>query len=260
MPAPSIPPLLAHLGSRPFSFYPAILNTGHNQWVYESATWSEVMVRNRKTNQSIAIPRQYLGEISSVDAPVVIVGLLQELEYREDAVLPAERRVIEMPLAVNGPLPSWKERPSGVRAPVVGIRVEDPRGSRAGRLVLAGVALGVAGCLLAISLYRGGVNASRTFYAPALRADLGLRAGDDAAVVTRLLGNASEDTWQSTAPHRGFRVLTYRGRGLHIVLLGSSPGDATFLGVLDRSWRPMEAIRLPDGSNAFALLRSVGKF
>src|SRR5579871_455560 len=257
MPAPSIPPLLAELGRRPFSFYPAILQIEHNQWVYEGSTWSEVTVRHEKTNESIVIPRHYLGEISSVDAPVVMVGLLKELECRDGVALPAERRVIEMPLAANGALPVWKEHRSGVPATVVGIRVEDSRRSPAVRLILAGVALGVAGCVLAINLYRGGVNASRAFYAPAQRADLGLRAGDNAAAVSRLLGGAAADTWQNTAPHRGFRVLSYPSRGVRVVLFGSEPADATFLGVLDRTWRPMEAIRLPDGSSGYPLLGSV---
>src|SRR5580658_8195352 len=101
MSAPLIPPPVAQLGRLPFSFYPAILGIQHNEWVYQSATWSEVLVRNAQSNESIAIPRQYLGEISRVDAPVVIVGLLKELEYREGAVWPVRKRVIEMPLAVN---------------------------------------------------------------------------------------------------------------------------------------------------------------
>ena len=101
MAVPPIPPPLAQLGGRPFSFYPAILNAGHNEWIYRSATWSEVLVRNTKTNEEVSVPRRYLGEISRVDAPVMIVGLLAELEYRSGVVWPAERRVIEMPRAVN---------------------------------------------------------------------------------------------------------------------------------------------------------------
>ena len=82
MAVPPIPPPLAQLGRRAFSFYPAILNAGHNEWVYRSATWSDVLVRNTKTNEEVSVPRRYLGEISRVDAPVMIVGLLAELEYR----------------------------------------------------------------------------------------------------------------------------------------------------------------------------------
>src|SRR5579862_2181850 len=143
MAVPPIPPPLAQLGRRPFSFYPAILSAGHNEWIYRSATWSDVLVRNTKTCEEISVPRRYLGEISRVDAPVMIVGLLKELEFREQAVLPAQRRVIEMPRAVNeSPRPRiTAERDSP--APVVGIRIEDGHKSRIGKLVIGGVALGV---------------------------------------------------------------------------------------------------------------------
>ena len=127
MAVPPIPPPLAQLGRRPFSFYPAILNAGHNEWVYRSATWSDVLVRNTKTNEEVSVPRRYLGEISRVDAPVMIVGLLAELEYRAGVVWPAERRVIEMPRAVNdAPRPRLAQSPAA-RAPVVGIRLESER-------------------------------------------------------------------------------------------------------------------------------------
>src|ERR1700679_712823 len=120
----AVPPItqpLAHRVLRPFLFYPAILNAGHNEWVYRSATWSDVLVRNTKTNEEVSVPRRYLGEISPVDAPVMIVGLLAELEYRAGVVWPAERRVIEMPRAVNdAPRPRLSQSPA-TRAPVVGI-------------------------------------------------------------------------------------------------------------------------------------------
>ena len=81
------------------------------------------MVRNTKTNEEVSVPRRYLGEISPVDAPVMIVGLMAELEFRTGVVWPAERRVIEMPRAVNDaprprltPMnPPW---PSAARRPI----------------------------------------------------------------------------------------------------------------------------------------------
>ena len=188
MAVPPIPPPLAQLGRRPFSFYPAILNAGHNEWIYRSATWSDVLVRNTKTNEEVFVPRRYLGEISRVDAPVMIVGLLAELEYRAGVVWPAERRVIEMPRAVNdAPRPRMAQSPPAL-APVVGIRLESERTSRVGKFVVGGVALGVAGCVLAISLFRGGVIATRVFYAPLVRVDLPLTPDDDYAAVVRALG------------------------------------------------------------------------
>ena len=186
MPAPSVPPPIAELGARSFSFHPAILNISHNQWVYQSATWSEVLARNTRTNETISIPRRYVGEVSRVEAPVMIVGLLTVLEYRAGAVGPAKRRVIEMPLAANDSMRARPRETPAALAPVVGIRLEDGAESRIPKLLLAGVALGVVGCVLAISLYRGGLIASRAFYAPAMQQDLGLNALDGYAVSGRL--------------------------------------------------------------------------
>src|SRR2546423_1697597 len=112
MAIPPIPPPLESLGSRKFSFYPAILNIEHNEWLYRKATWSEVLVTNAKTGEDLWIPRRFLGELSRIDDPVVIVGLSKELEYRGGAVWPYQRRVIHMPLAVNDP-----PRPAVVSAP-----------------------------------------------------------------------------------------------------------------------------------------------
>src|SRR6266446_9838837 len=101
MSIPPIPPPLETLGPRPFSFYPAILNIEHNEWLYRKSTWSEILVYNVKTGEEIWIPRRFIGELSRIEDPVVIVGLIKELEYRGGAVLPYQRRVIEMPIAVG---------------------------------------------------------------------------------------------------------------------------------------------------------------
>ena len=49
-----------------------------------------------------------MGEVSSTDHPVLIVGLVRELQCKNGVALPFERRVIEMPLAAgaeNDPRP-----------------------------------------------------------------------------------------------------------------------------------------------------------
>ena len=74
MAVPPAPPPLEQLGPRPFSFYPAIGNIAHNEWLYQRATWSEVLIRNTKTAEEIWVPRRLLGEISRIDEPVMIVG------------------------------------------------------------------------------------------------------------------------------------------------------------------------------------------
>src|SRR5438132_7972800 len=118
MAVPPMPPPLEQMGQRPFSFYPPISNIVHNEWLYRRATWSEVLVHNTKTNEEIWVPRRFIGAVSRVDEPVMIVGLAKELEYKAGTLWPVERRVIEMPQAVNeGPRPHSSD-PAGRPAPV----------------------------------------------------------------------------------------------------------------------------------------------
>jgi hypothetical protein len=259
MAVPPIPPPLAQLGRRPFSFYPAILNAGHNEWIYRSATWSDVMVRNTKTNEEVSVSRRYLGEISRVDAPVMIVGLLAELECRAGVVWPAERRVIEMPLAVNdSPRPGRAQTPAS-RAPVIGIRLESERTSRVGRVVVGGVALGVAGCVLAISLFRGGVIATRAFYAPEVQIDLPLTPSDDYSAVERALGQPHAERWRSSGDEQ-YELLAYPQRKLYVILMGRDRAGARYIGAMDWNWRPAHAVDLPGYGSSYSLLRRLPKF
>ena len=101
MSAPLMPPLLEEVGRRRFAFYPPIANAEPNEWQLRGATRTEVNAINTRTELEIWIPRHYLGTVSEIDDPILIVGLTKELEYREGAVWPRVRRVIEMPRAVN---------------------------------------------------------------------------------------------------------------------------------------------------------------
>lgn len=252
MAVPPIPPSLAQLGRRPFSFYPAILHAGHNEWIYRSATWSDVLVRNTKTNEEVSVPRRYLGEISSADAPVMIVGLLAELEFRQGAVWPAERRVIEMPRAVNDSPRPHLQRSQATPAPVIGIRLESDRTSRVGRVVVAGVALGVAGCVLAISLFRGGIFGTHGFYPVTAQAELPFAPSDDRGAVVQALGQPAGDRWLSTAG-RQYELLAYPERKLYVILMGRDRADARYLGAMDWNWHPVHG-------PGYGLLRRLPRF
>jgi hypothetical protein len=259
MAVPPIPPPLAQLGGRSFSFYPAILNAGHNEWIYRSATWSDVLVRNTKTNEEVSVSRRYLGEISRVDAPVMIVGLLAELECRAGVVWPAERRVIEMPLAVNDSPRPWRAQSPAARAPVIGIRLESERTSRVGKVVVGGVALGVAGCVLAISLFRGGVIATRAFYAPEVQIDLPLTPADDYSAVERALGHPQAERWHSGSNEQ-YELLAYPQRKLYVILMGPDRAGARYIGAMDWNWRPAHAVDLAGYGSSYGLLRRLPKF
>ena len=124
MASPPIPPTLDHLTTRPFSFYPPIVNIEHNEWLFRKATWSEILVVNCKSGVEIWISRRLGGEVSRIDDPVLIVGLNRELEYKGGTLWPYQRRVIEMPVAGGSPTASGAVADRGGYAPVVGIRLE----------------------------------------------------------------------------------------------------------------------------------------
>src|SRR5260370_29177504 len=122
MSIPPIPPPLEHLGARPFSFYPAILNIEHNEWLFRKATWSEMLVYNVKTTEEIWIPRRFIGEVSRIEDPVVIVGLVKELEYTGGALPPDQPRPVEMAAPVGQRCPSTARPPPGT-SHFLGIRL-----------------------------------------------------------------------------------------------------------------------------------------
>ncbi len=127
MSAPLVPSPLDYIGFRRFAFYPPIKNVQPNEWVLGAGSWSEVQIVNSQTGAGIWIPRQYIGAVSETYDPVLIVGLVKELEYRAGALEPRVKRVIQMPQNVEK-RPRLTEdpssRPSGP-APVIGIRIEN---------------------------------------------------------------------------------------------------------------------------------------
>jgi hypothetical protein len=153
MPGPPIPASFESLGRRPFSFYPPIVNVEHNEWILRSANWTDFHVMNTKTKDELCVPRRFVGEGALVEEPVMIIGLVKELEYREreGLVLPHVRRVIEMPRAVNASAPGPAIGPPRI-APVVGIRIEAEPRSKVWRLLFAACAAAVLICVAVVIL------------------------------------------------------------------------------------------------------------
>jgi hypothetical protein len=145
---PSIPGPFDQIGRRKFSFYPAIIGIEHNEWILRRVTWTEIEVMNTKTSQELLIPRQFVGEISAIEEPFLIAGLIKELEYKGGLVLPHRRRVIEMPRAVNGPAVFVSRTEPAM---VVGIRLDEPKRNRTRRM-LRWI---VAGILTCVTLAQG---------------------------------------------------------------------------------------------------------
>jgi hypothetical protein len=252
MVSPPIPPPFDDIANRPFSFYPPILNIQHNEWLYRKATWPEILVVNRQTGVEVWIPRRFLGEVSRVDHPVLIVGLIRELEYRAGAVWPYERRVLEMPLAVGapsaGPVAAPERRGP---APVVGIRLESQTGRRSFKLVGGAVTVSIVLCAAAINLNLLRVSRQRSpVFTYKDRSFLALTGQDDSATVVSRLGSPASDRLRGP-----YRALSYPGRRYTIILM-----DDRYLGTLDDRWRPLHSAPLPDGASALPLLRALQRF
>lgn len=255
MASPPIPPLLGHLAARPFSFYPPILNIEHNEWIFRKATWSELLVVNHKTGAELFIPRHFVGEISLIDHPVVIVGLNRELEFKDGAVWPYQRRVIEMPLAVGAVAPL---RPAP--APVVAIRLENRRDRRAFKWIGGTMAAAIVLHFAVVNIL---VHVAEVRHRTVLARDrqyLDLTSRDDYSGVVRKLGNPA---WEHrTLADNGiyYRALGYPGRKFTVILMGGDPWAAYYIGTMDANWNPLHSASLPAGGSSAGLLRALKRF
>lgn len=256
MAVPPIPTPLDHLGQRPFSFYPAILNIAHNSWILRRAAWSEILVANTATNQEVWVPRQYLGSVSSIDEPVLIVGLTKELEYKAGQLMPHRRRVLEMPPARGQPHATGIH---GEAAPAVKPTASGSTETRVGRLIAGALALGVIGCVVLIGLFRTSREGSHIVYRPVFQANLGLDASDDYASAVRKLGQPARDRWQSDKGEMQYRLLEYPDRGYSVVLMGADRDKVVYIGALDRDGRVIDSVRLHGGGDTASLLRTLNK-
>jgi hypothetical protein len=253
MASPPIPPQLDHLVTRPFSFYPPIVGIEHNEWLFRKASWSEILVLNCKSGSEIWISRRYIGEVSRVDDPVLIVGLVRELEYKSGMVVPFQRRVIEMPVAVGGSPLSAEER--GEPAPVVGIRVASPTDRRIIKLICGAVVVAIV--LATFAVY---VSRPRVVFTTRDQTYLGLTGRDDRTGVVVKLGEPASDHWQSDSGELQYEALAYPDKRLTVILMGSDRKSVHYIGAMDHDWNPVHAVPLRSGGSTDSLLRGLRRF
>ncbi len=254
MPDPSIPPELDSLRERPFSFYPAILNIEHNEWQLSKSTWSEVLAVNRKTGLEVWIPRRFIGEVSCVDEPVMIVGLTKELEYQGGSVWPHERRVITTPRATSRAAPSSAGHGAVPAPPKSSTRLESAE-QRIGRLIGAVLLVCVAVGLLIVAYAKRSVR-----YRTIEESNLALTADDDYYSIVRKLGTPTGDRWRSDTGELQYRLLAYSGRPYVLILMGTDRQNAHYIGAMNKDWKPVHSVRLPNGDDTRAMLRKLGKW
>jgi len=255
MASPPIPPQLDHLITRPFSFYPPIIGIEHNEWLYKKASWSEILVVNCKNAEEIWISRRYIGEVSRVDDPVLIVGLTRELEYKRGMVVPFQRRVIEMPVAVGGNPATAREGERPAPGLIVGIRMASAQDKRMFKLIGAAVTVAILLYILAVSLSR-----QRVVFTARDQTYMGLTARDDRTAVVVKLGEPATDRWQSESGDLQCEALDYPDRKLTVILIGADRNSVQYVGTMDKNWKPVHSVRLRLGGTTDSLLRGLKRF
>jgi hypothetical protein len=251
-----LPTPLQHLGGRRFSFYPPIRNLEPNEWLYRRATWSECVVVNAQSGEEVWVPRIFLGEVSRIDEPVMLVRLNRELEWRRGAIIPLERRVIELPVAVNDSRPA--SRPPHL-APVINIRLEQKPETRAWKWIGVAAVLGAVACTIFADVARQSQSHQRTDLYRGYRSYMQLGPGDDYTSTVRKLGTPARVGYRVIGD-RVFRSLSYPSRRYSVVLMGPSRDELRYIGTLDPQGRVLDAVRSPDGSSVESRLYSLPPF
>jgi hypothetical protein len=262
MASPPIPPSLEHLATRPFSFYPPIIGVEHNEWLFRKATWSEILVVNCKSGAEVWIPRRFMGEVSRVDDPVLIVGLARELEFKGGSVWPYQRRVIEMPMAVGGFPISTSDTSvdRGGPAPIVGIRLETSD-KRIFKLIGGALVVFIGLYVVALNMNRVGEVRQRSVqHTTQDQQFLDLTSRDDYFVVVQKLGPPASDRWQNETKEIQYRALSYPARHYTVILMGPNRSEVRYVGALDDKWTPVHSVELHSGGTTSSLLRSLPRF
>jgi hypothetical protein len=259
MAAPPVPPRLEDLGERHFSFYPPIVNVDHNEWLCKSSNWSEILVHNTKSSTDIWIPRAYVGEISKIDEPVMIVGLKRELEYKGGSVWPYVRKILPMPANPVATTPV-----SGEAAPPTAGRsvmsLDSGTESGIGKMIGIALVVGVLGTFIGVSLFRQKTTGGTIEYRGVLQAELGLTSQSDYHDVVRKLGKPEQERWKSDTGERQYQVLVYPRHDLIVILMGADRKSLQYIGAKDSRWRTIHSVNLPGGGNTEPILRTLERF
>lgn len=257
MAAPPIPPL-QHLADRTFSFFPPIVGIEHNEWIMRKATWSEILVSNCGGGYEIWIPRRYLGEVSRIEDPVLIVGLAPELEFRSGMLRPYHPRLIEMPTGPGAFGGESTIADEGAPPPVMGPRLE---ASDKRALKLIGIAVGVAVALylLAVNYTRIGNVRQQTTFTMKDQSFQALTARDDHFAVISKLGNPGT-VHSKTVGTIQYEAMGYPDRKYTVILMGRDLRELAYIGTVDERWHPVHYVDLRSGGSTDALLRTIEKF
>jgi hypothetical protein len=249
------PPPLDELAGRNFAFYPAMLGVKHNEWRFEKATWSEILVTNTESNSEIWIPRRFVGEVSRTDDPILIIGLNRELELKGGMVVAFQQRVISMPNTAGVTAEKSTTAP-GVSEPkpVSGLRL-DKSDRRVVKLIGGVVAFAMVLGLLALNASRIREVRQHVTFTGSDRSFDNLSSHDDYLGVTQKLGQPGTDHPQETGTIL-YRALGYPERKYTVILMGRDAGSMVYIGTVDQDWRPIHVV----SEQTASLLRALKPF
>ncbi|MEZ5392042.1 MAG: hypothetical protein R2724_04000 [Bryobacterales bacterium] len=248
---------------RRFAFYPAIRNVEHNEWTLEGETWSEILAKNVETGQELWIPRNHLGEVSSSDSPVLIVGLKRELEQKAGTVFPFRNPVVQMP-GKPTPRPSADEGPEPEPPPP-----NRDSSTEAHTLSLIGKALViglVAAFLITVFAMGGFHNPIAGLFQPDVStADqryLALTNQDAYHDVVAKMGKPEREEWLTKDDaDLQFQALFYPSRRYVLILMGGERGNQRYIGALhDPERKVLDSARLSGGGDASAMMKNLPEF
>ena len=252
------------LSGRRFAFYPALRNVEHNEWTLEEETWSEILAKNVQSGDALWIPRAHLGEISSVDEPVLIVGLKRELELKSGQIRPYRNPVVHMP----GPKGIEHARPkTAAEEPPPPTRGDTDADSKTLAFIGRAVAIGVGALLLLVLFVSGNLPnpIAAIFRADTTTADqryLGLGPQDGYFEIVEKLGQPSAERWLTEEEaDLHFQVLQYANRRYAIILMGGERNGARYIGALhDPSHQILDSARMSGGRDTASMLKNLPDF
>ena len=253
---------LEQLAGRRFAFYPAIRNVEHNEWTLEEESWSEIRAKNAETGQALWIPRGHLGEISSTDAPVLIVGLKRELELKAGEAVPHRKSDVSIP----GPRATKPPEEVAESEPPEPARTDSTTDTKTLRLIGRALAIGAA-AVLAVALLVSGTFPTplaalfRTDSTTADQRYLGLSAQDGYYDVAQTMGEPEQADWLTKdEADLHFQVLRYPSRRYVVVMMGGSRADMRYIGALHAESRKILDSARMGGGDTTALLRNLPEF
>ena len=250
------------LEGKRFSFYPAIRNLEHNEWEIKQETWSEVLAWNVHDDREIWLPRSYLGEISTSDSPLLIVGLTTELALKAGSIVPYRNPVVSMP----GPRlakPVQESSPEPEPPP----REESGTESHAINLIGRTIAISLIVAFFSVIVFFKGLPGPlaglfREDTSTTDQSYLSLSAADSRFTVVETLGRPEREQWLSREEAElQIEGLYYPNRRYAVVLMGGSRADTRYIGTVhDPSRKLLDSARLDRGGDTSSMMRNLPPF